>query len=94
MQNEKIEKLLALLEEALGLGKEDGADFTKDPEERLIAQALGALIYDIHKKHGEPLQYTLTNDCAFFQDERTFELKVEKTKSKVKIIIQEEQEEE
>lgn len=91
MQNEKIEKLLALLEEALGIDKEDSTDFTKYPEERLVAQALGALIYDIHKKHGEPLQYTLTSDCAFFKDERTFELKVEKRKSEVTFIVQEEE---
>lgn len=89
MQNEKIEKLLALLEEALGIDKEDSTDFTKDPEERLIVQALGALIYDIHKKHGEPLQYTLTSDCAFFEDERTFRLEIKKRKSKVTFIVKE-----
>lgn len=94
MRNDKLEKLLALLEEALGLGKEEDTDFTQVPEQRLIAQALGALIYDMHKKYGEPLEYTLTNDCDFFEDERTFELKVQKTKSEVKIIVQEEKEEE
>lgn len=94
MRNDKLEKLLALLEEALGLGKEEDTDFTQVPEQRLIAQSLGALIYDMHKKYGEPLEYTLTNDCDFFEDERTFELKVQKTKSEVKIIVQEEKEEE
>lgn len=87
MQNDKIEKLLALLAKAL----ETDTDFTQVPEPRLISQAIGALIYDMHKKYGEPLEYTLTNDCDFFEDERTFELKVQKTKSEVKITVQEQE---